>query len=301
MLISGQRAAALSLGNRRDSADSAAPVLIERSAWLDAAPAPATWPIPAAISTVRRSARLTRFRWRTNAVHRAALALGAQGRTAAGIVGGRGASRRGRGRGVRGDRRRVGDDDRGARRFAARRSAQDPDHRLSRGRRRTGACRAAGRRIRRQAAARAVAQRMPDRRRVRQPQMRLRAAIARGAQDHRRGGGGVLCSTCVRRAAASASPTSCAPMRCRIAGSTRSRPTSRLGFADDERDYAHAAAMLRSIGDRRGSAADQQSGQGRGLEAQGIRVAERIAHHMPVNPHNADYLAVKRDRSGHLP
>ena len=37
----------------------------------------------------------------------------------------------------------------------------------------------------------------------------------------------------------------------------------RLGFADDERDYAHAAAMLRALGIDRGSAADQQSGQGR--------------------------------------
>ena len=38
-----------------------------------------------------------------------------------------------------------------------------------------------------------------------------------------------------------------------------------------------------------------------GLEASGIRVIERVGHHMPTNPHNADYLAVKRSRSGHLP
>ena len=30
-------------------------------------------------------------------------------------------------------------------------------------------------------------------------------------------------------------------------------------------------------------------------------VAERVAHHMPANPHNVDYLAVKRAKSGHLP
>ena len=35
LLISGWRAAALSLANRRDAADPAAPVLIERSEWLD--------------------------------------------------------------------------------------------------------------------------------------------------------------------------------------------------------------------------------------------------------------------------
>ena len=37
------------------------------------------------------------------------------------------------------------------------------------------------------------------------------------------------------------------------------------------------------------------------LEAEGIKVTERVAHHMPANPHNADYLAVKRSKSGHLP
>ena len=74
----------------------------------------------------------------------------------------------------------------------------------------------------------------------------------------------------------------------------------RLGFADDERDYGHAAAMLRALGIDRGAAADQQSGQGRGLEAAGIKVVERVAHHMPANPHNADYLATKRKKSGHL-
>jgi GTP cyclohydrolase II len=30
-------------------------------------------------------------------------------------------------------------------------------------------------------------------------------------------------------------------------------------------------------------------------------VVERVAHHMPANPHNADYLAAKRVKSGHLP
>jgi GTP cyclohydrolase II len=37
-----------------------------------------------------------------------------------------------------------------------------------------------------------------------------------------------------------------------------------------------------------------------GLEAAGVEVVERVAHQMPANPHNADYLATKRKRSGHL-
>ena len=37
-----------------------------------------------------------------------------------------------------------------------------------------------------------------------------------------------------------------------------------------------------------------------GLENAGISVVERVPHQMPANPHNADYLATKRKRSGHL-
>ena len=29
-------------------------------------------------------------------------------------------------------------------------------------------------------------------------------------------------------------------------------------------------------------------------------MVERVAHHMPTNPHNADYIATKKRRSGHL-
>ena len=38
-----------------------------------------------------------------------------------------------------------------------------------------------------------------------------------------------------------------------------------------------------------------------GLEAAGVTVTDRVAHQMPANPHNADYLATKREKSGHLP
>jgi GTP cyclohydrolase II len=74
----------------------------------------------------------------------------------------------------------------------------------------------------------------------------------------------------------------------------------RLGFADDERDYGHAAAMLRALGIDRVRLLTNNPAKVEGLEAAGIKVAERVAHHMPANPHNADYLATKRERSGHL-
>ena len=75
----------------------------------------------------------------------------------------------------------------------------------------------------------------------------------------------------------------------------------RLGFADDERDYAHAAAILRSLGIDEVRLLTNNPSKVAALEAEGIMVAERVAHHMPANPHNVDYLAVKRAKSGHLP
>ena len=74
----------------------------------------------------------------------------------------------------------------------------------------------------------------------------------------------------------------------------------RLGFADDERDYGHAAAMLRALGIDEVRLLTNNPGKVAGLEAAGIKVAERVPHHMPANPHNADYLATKRKKSGHL-
>ena len=75
----------------------------------------------------------------------------------------------------------------------------------------------------------------------------------------------------------------------------------RLGFADDERDYAHAAAILRALGIDEVRLLTNNPTKVEALEREGIKVVERVAHHMPSNPHNADYLAVKREKSGHLP
>jgi GTP cyclohydrolase II len=75
----------------------------------------------------------------------------------------------------------------------------------------------------------------------------------------------------------------------------------RLGFADDERDYAHAAAILHALGIDRVRLLTNNPSKVAGLEAAGIKVVERVPHQMPANPHNADYLATKRKKSGHLP
>ncbi len=74
----------------------------------------------------------------------------------------------------------------------------------------------------------------------------------------------------------------------------------RLGFADDERDFGVAAAMLRALGVEAVRLLTNNPAKVRGLEAAGVTVAERVAHHMPTNPHNADYVATKKAKSGHL-
>ena len=75
---------------------------------------------------------------------------------------------------------------------------------------------------------------------------------------------------------------------------------ARLGFADDERNYAHAAAMLRALGIDAVRLLTNNPAKVEWLEAAGIQVAERVPHQMPANPHNADYLETKRRKSGHL-
>ena len=75
---------------------------------------------------------------------------------------------------------------------------------------------------------------------------------------------------------------------------------ARLGFADDERDYRMAAAMLRALGIDRVRLLTNNPAKVAGLVREGIAVTRRVPHHMPANPHNADYLATKQARSGHL-
>lgn len=74
----------------------------------------------------------------------------------------------------------------------------------------------------------------------------------------------------------------------------------RLGFADDERDYEHAAAIFKALGVEEVRLLTNNPAKVDGLAKAGVAVVERVGHHMPANPHNADYLATKRTKSGHL-
>jgi GTP cyclohydrolase II len=58
--------------------------------------------------------------------------------------------------------------------------------------------------------------------------------------------------------------------------------------------------MLRALGVERVRLLTNNPDKVRALETAGIEIAERVAHQMPANPHNADYLETKRRKSGHL-
>jgi len=74
----------------------------------------------------------------------------------------------------------------------------------------------------------------------------------------------------------------------------------RLGLPDEARDFPVAARMLDLLGATTIRLLTNNPAKVTSLEAAGITVSERVAHQLPENPHNARYLATKRDRSGHL-
>jgi len=74
----------------------------------------------------------------------------------------------------------------------------------------------------------------------------------------------------------------------------------RLGLPEEARDFPVAARMLDLLGVRAVRLMTNNPAKVAALEAAGTTVVERIAHHLPTNPHNERYLATKRDRAGHL-
>jgi len=72
-----------------------------------------------------------------------------------------------------------------------------------------------------------------------------------------------------------------------------------LGFRDDERDYAVAAHMIHSLGIGSIQLMTNNPGKVEQLERYGVKVATRLPHLLPPNPHNRFYLETKAARSGH--
>nr|WP_235903779.1 GTP cyclohydrolase II [Pontixanthobacter luteolus] len=74
----------------------------------------------------------------------------------------------------------------------------------------------------------------------------------------------------------------------------------RLGLPDEARDFPVAARMLELLGVKSIKLMTNNPKKVDALAKAGVTVAERVPHQLPDNPHNRRYLAVKRDKSGHL-
>ena len=75
---------------------------------------------------------------------------------------------------------------------------------------------------------------------------------------------------------------------------------NRLGLPSEARDFPVAARMLALLGVREIRLMTNNPAKVAALEAEGVVIAERVPHRLPANPHNARYLATKRDRAGHM-
>jgi GTP cyclohydrolase II len=73
-----------------------------------------------------------------------------------------------------------------------------------------------------------------------------------------------------------------------------------LGFRDDERDYAIAAHMLKSLRIQSVRLMTNNPRKIRQLTQYGLHVSGRIPHVIPSNPYNRFYLETKATRSGHF-
>ena len=73
----------------------------------------------------------------------------------------------------------------------------------------------------------------------------------------------------------------------------------RLGFGDDERNFAVAAKMLQLLSQSEVRLLTNNPRKATGLEVEGIRVLAQVPLRAGLNPHNEAYLQTKRVRSGH--
>jgi len=75
---------------------------------------------------------------------------------------------------------------------------------------------------------------------------------------------------------------------------------NRLGLPTEARDFPVAARMLELLGAGAIRLMTNNPAKVEALRGAGVTVAERVPHQLPANPHNARYLATKRERTGHI-
>ena len=74
----------------------------------------------------------------------------------------------------------------------------------------------------------------------------------------------------------------------------------RLGFEDDERDFRIGAALLKKLGFSKVRLLTNNPAKVAMLQANGIAVTERVPLRVGLSRHNAQYLATKAAKSGHI-
>jgi 3,4-dihydroxy 2-butanone 4-phosphate synthase/GTP cyclohydrolase II len=74
----------------------------------------------------------------------------------------------------------------------------------------------------------------------------------------------------------------------------------RLGFPAELRDYGVGAQILVDLGIHKMRFMTNNPKKVIGLEGYGLEIVERVPIHAAPNPHNAEYLATKRSKMGHL-
>lgn len=75
---------------------------------------------------------------------------------------------------------------------------------------------------------------------------------------------------------------------------------NRLGLPTDARDFSLAAAMLDKLGVKQLRLLTNNPAKVEKIREYGLDVVERIAHKIPPNPYNRDYLDTKKSRTGHI-
>jgi 3,4-dihydroxy 2-butanone 4-phosphate synthase/GTP cyclohydrolase II len=82
-------------------------------------------------------------------------------------------------------------------------------------------------------------------------------------------------------------------------GMDTAQANAALGFAQDTREYAVAVQILRAIGLTDIRLLSNNPRKSAALRRHGIKVREELPLILKSNPHNAAYLATKRDKLGH--
>jgi 3,4-dihydroxy 2-butanone 4-phosphate synthase/GTP cyclohydrolase II len=73
-----------------------------------------------------------------------------------------------------------------------------------------------------------------------------------------------------------------------------------LGFKADMRDYGTGAQILRDLGVGKMRVMTNNPAKLKGLEGFGLELVEQVPLEIQSNPHNEDYLRIKKEKMGHL-